>query len=206
MVVGLGTGSTARHAIRMIGERLCDGRLQGILGVPTSSGSERLARELGIPLTSLREHPTLDLTIDGADEVGPNLTLIKGGGGALVHERIVATASREELIIIDESKLVDVLGSRFPLPVEVVPVGWGTYIEALRGFGCEPVLRMRNDEPYVTDEGNYIIDCRFSAILNPADLKQALNQVPGVVDNGIFIGLASRVIVASEAGVRELLP
>lgn len=206
MVLGLGTGSTARYAIEMIAERLRDGRLQSIVGVPTSSGSERLARRVGIPLTTMREHPTLDLTIDGADEVDPHLNLIKGGGGALLHERIVARASREEVIVVDESKLVPVLGSRFPLPVEVVPFGWGTYTETLRGFGCEPVLRMQDEQPYLTDEGNYIIDCRFSAILDPAELEQALNQVPGVVDNGIFFGLASRVIVAGESGVRELSP
>nr|MBC7245710.1 ribose-5-phosphate isomerase RpiA [Chloroflexota bacterium] len=204
MVLGLGTGSTARYAVEMIGERLRDGRLRDIVGVPTSSETERIAKEVGIPLTTLREHPVIDLTIDGADEVDPHLALIKGLGGALVHEKIVARASRRVVIIVDDSKLVQVLGTKAPLPVEVIPFGWGTYLKQLKGFGCEPVLRMRGTEPYVSDEGNYIVDCRFARIEDPAKLECALNCIPGVVDNGLFIGLASMVIVASESGVREL--
>jgi ribose 5-phosphate isomerase A len=206
MVVGLGTGSTTRFAIEMLGRRLHDGSLQGLLGIPTSAESAELARQVGIPLTTLRDHPLVDLTIDGADEVGPDLTLIKGQGGALLHEKIVARASRREVIIVDDSKLVPALGSRSPLAVEVVPFGWATYLEALRAFGCEPVWRMQGAEPYLTDEGNYIVDCRFARIDDPVNLERELNLIPGVVENGIFVGLASLVIVASEAGVQELRP
>lgn len=206
MVLGLGTGSTTRYAVEMIGEHLCDGRLRDIIAVPTSSGTEELARELGIPLTTLQEHPVIDLTIDGADEVGPNLVLIKGQGGALLHEKIVARASRQEVIIVDDSKLVQVLGSKAPLAVEVIPFGWNTYLDTLRRFNCEPILRMQGAEPYLTDEGNYIVDCRFERIDDPIKLERELNLIPGVVENGIFIGLASLVLVASESGVRELRP
>jgi len=206
MVLGLGTGSTTRYATEMIGERLRDGRLHDIVGVPTSSATEKLARQVGIPLTTLRDNPVLDLTIDGADEVDPNLVLIKGLGGALLYEKIVARASRQEIIIVDDSKLVQVLGTRSPLPVEVIPFGWGTYMEALRSLGCEPVLRLQGTQPYVTDEGNYIVDCRFQRIGDPRQLERELNLIPGVVENGIFIGLASLVLVASASGVRELRP
>jgi len=206
MVLGLGTGSTTRYATEMIGERLRDGRLHDIVGVPTSSATEKLAKQVGIPLTTLKDHPVLDLTIDGADEVDPDLVLIKGLGGALLYEKIVARASRQEIIIVDESKLVQVLGTRSPLPVEVIPFGWVTYMDTLRSFGCEPVLRMQGTQPYVTDEGNYILDCRFKRIDDPKQLECELNLIPGVVENGIFIGLASLVLVASASGVRELRP
>ena len=204
MVLGLGTGSTTRYAIEMIGDRLRDGSLRDIIAVPTSSGSEQLARQVGIPLTTLKEHPVLDLTIDGADEVGPDLILIKGQGGALLHEKIVARASRREIIIVDDSKLVQVLGSKAPLAVEVVPFGWGTYLDALRAFECKPILRAKDGETYLTDEENYIVDCHFKRIADPAKLERELNLIPGVVENGIFIGLASLVLVASESGVCEL--
>ncbi len=206
MVLGLGTGSTTRYAIGMIGERLRDGRLRDIAGVPTSSGTAQLARQAEVPLTTLQEHPVLDLTIDGADEVGCDLVLIKGQGGALLHEKIVAKASREEIVIVDESKVVQVLGTKSPLAVEVIPFGWGTYLDALRGLGCEPVLRMQGSAPYVTDEGNYIVDCRFPRIDDPVTLERELNLIPGVVDNGLFIGLATLVVVASQSGIRELRP
>jgi ribose 5-phosphate isomerase A len=206
MIVGLGTGSTTRYAIEMIGERLRDGRLRDIVGIPTSSASERLARRMGIPLSSLQEHPVIDLTIDGADEVGPDLVLNKGQGGALLHEKIVACASRRLIIIVDDSKLVTVLGSRAPLAVEVVRFGWGTYLEALRAFGCEPVRRMQSAEPYLTDEGNYIVDCHFTRIDDPVRMERELNLIPGVVENGIFNGLTSLVYVASQSGIRELRP
>jgi ribose 5-phosphate isomerase A len=206
MVLGLGTGSTTRYAIEMIGDRLRDGSLRDIIGVPTSSGSEQLARKLGIPLTTLQEHPVLDLTIDGADEVGPDLTLIKGQGGALLREKIVARASRREIIIVDDSKLVQELGSKAPLAVEVVPFGWGTYLDAFKAFDCRPILRVKDGRTYVTDEGNYIVDCHFERIADPVKVERELNLIPGVVENGIFIGLASLVLVASESGVRELRP
>jgi ribose 5-phosphate isomerase A len=206
MVVGLGTGSTTRYAIDRIGERLKDGSLSDIVGIPTSSGSERLARQLGIPLSTLQDHPVIDLTIDGADEVGPDLALIKGQGGALLHEKVVACASRRLIIIVDDSKLVTVLGSRSPLAIEVVRFGWGTYLEALGAFGCKPIRRMQGAEPYLTDEGNYIVDCHFTRIDDPVKMERELNLIPGVVENGIFNGLASLVYVASESGIRELRP
>ena len=204
MVLGLGTGSTASYAIQMLGERLRDGRLKHIVGIPTSSGSARLATEVGVPLTTLQEHPTVDLTIDGADEIDPQLNLIKGQGGALLHEKIVARASRREIIIADDAKLVQVLGTRSPLAVEVIPFGWPSYVQSLRALGCDPVLRMQGDKPYLSDEGNYIVDCRFKRIDDPAELERCINLIPGVVENGLFVGLASLAIVASESGVREL--
>jgi ribose 5-phosphate isomerase A len=206
MAIGLGTGSTTRYAIEMISQRLRDGALSQIVGVPTSSGSASLAQELGIPLTTLQEHRSLDLTIDGADEVGPGLVLIKGQGGALLREKIVAHASRREIIVVDEGKMVQILGTRTPLATEVVPFGWDTYSRALRCLGCEPVLRMRDGKPYVTDEGNYIVDCQFERIDDPAALEREINRIPGVVENGLFIDLASMVLVAFESGVVELLP
>ncbi len=204
MVLGLGTGATARYAIEMLGERLRDGRLRNIVGIPTSSGSAKLAAEAGVPLTTLQEHPVVDLTIDGADEIDPHLNLIKGQGGALLHEKIVARASRREIIIADDAKLVQVLGTKSPLAVEVIPFGWPTYAQALRTLGCDPVLRMQGDKPFLSDEGNYIVDCRFQRIDDPVRLECQLNLIPGVVENGLFIGLASSVVVASESGVREL--
>jgi ribose 5-phosphate isomerase A len=206
MVLGLGSGSTASYAIEMIGERLQDGRLRDIVGVPTSSAIERLARQVGIPLTTLQEHPMIDLTIDGADEVDPQLNLTKGGGGALLHEKIVARASEREIIIVDDSKLVQVLGTKFALPVEVIPFGWSSYLPALKHLGCDPVLRMHGTEPYRTDEGNHVVDCRFAGINDPVNLECELNLIPGVIENGLFIGLASLVVVASQSGVRELGP
>lgn len=205
MVLGLGSGSTASYAIEMIGERLGDGRLKDIVGVPTSSRTAELATQVGITLSTLEEHLVIDLTIDGADEVDPHLNLIKGAGGALLHEKIVARASRQEIIIVDDSKLVQLLGTKCSLPVEVIPFGWGSYLPALNELGCDPVLRMqRRAEPYRTDEGNYIVDCRFPRIDDPQTMERRLNLLPGVVENGLFIGLASVVLVASESGVREL--
>jgi ribose 5-phosphate isomerase A len=219
MVLGLGSGSTTRYAMETIGERLRDGRLRDIAGVPTSRATVEIARQAGIPLTTLQEHPVLDLTIDGADEVRysaplrrgePDLLLIKGQGGALLHEKIVARASRQEIIIVDDSKLVQVLGIKAPVAVEVIPFGWGTYSSALLSLGCEPVLRLHpgahGSAPYITDEGNYIVDCRFPRIEDPATLERELNLIPGVVDNGLFIGLATLVVVASPSGIRELRP
>jgi ribose 5-phosphate isomerase A len=207
MVLGLGTGSTASYAIELIGQHLRGGRLRDIVGVPTSARTAELATQCCIPLSTLQEHVAIDLTIDGADEVDPCLNLTKGGGGALLHEKIVARASRREIIIVDDSKLVSALGTRMPLPVEVIPFGWGSYLPALSRLGCDPVLRMQTDEePLRTDEGNYIVDCHFPQIDDPRRLECELNLIPGVVENGLFIGLASLVVVASESGVRELGP
>ncbi|MGQ9583467.1 MAG: ribose-5-phosphate isomerase RpiA [Thermoplasmatota archaeon] len=204
MVVGLGTGSTARHAILRIGERVREGLR--VLGIPTSVDSERLAKGCGIPLTTLEEHPEVDLTIDGADEVDPRLDLIKGLGGALLREKLVAHASRREVIVVDSSKLVERLGERAPLPVEVVRYGHTAVARRLAALGCSPALRVsrRGAGPYITDNGNYIYDCRFPGIPDPRGLEMEIDAIPGVVECGLFIGLAHMALVASGEGVREM--
>ncbi len=201
MVVGLGSGSTANIAIRMIGDRVKAEGLE-IVGVPTSKTSDLLGRAVGIKIVDLDDHPTVDLTIDGADEVDPRLNLVKGLGGALVREKIVAAASVVEIIVADESKIVDYLGQRAPLPVEVVRFSYRTTMRRLAALGSKPVLRMTEDAPFTTDNGNYIIDCRFERIDNPASLETTLNNTPGVVDNGLFVGRASKAMIGTKDGVR----
>lgn len=202
MVVGLGSGSTASIAIRLLGERVKDG--MRIVGIPTSADSERLGKEVGITIGELREYPVVSLTIDGADEVDPELNLIKGLGGALVREKIVASATEMEVIVVDESKLVDFLGQKAPLPVEIVKFAHDATVRRLKEFDCEPKLRLKDGQLFVTDNGNYIADCRFKRIDDPRTLEAELNLVPGVVDNGLFVGIADRVIVASKDGIRKL--
>ena len=205
MVVGLGHGSTAIFAVRRIAELLHAGSLSNILGVPTSIQVEEAARQLGIPLTTLDEHPVVDLTIDGADEVDPDLNLIKGGGGALLREKIVAQASRREVIVVDESKLSPALGTHWPVPVEIIPYGWRTQVAYLESLGAQPVLRRNSDgTPFVTDQGNLILDCRFGPIPDPAQLAAQMSERAGIVEHGLFIGLATDVIVASDEGIRHL--
>lgn len=202
MVVGLGTGSTAYWAIRKIGERVKEGLL--VRAVATSRQSEQLAQELGIPLVAFEEIDGIDITIDGADEVDGELNLIKGGGGALLREKIVAASSRKLIIIADESKLVNRLGT-FPLPVEVTVFGSSLTMNKLAKFGCPLKLRTVNDQPFVTDNGNYIIDCQFGAIEQPQQLHDEINGIPGVVINGLFIHMADRVIIGQNDGtVREI--
>jgi ribose 5-phosphate isomerase A len=198
MVIGLGTGSTAYYAIEVIGKLVKEGH--DLVGVPTSKNTEKLALEFGIPLTSLESVNDIDLTIDGADEVDLRLRLIKGMGGALLREKIVASVSRQEIVAVDDSKLVDVLGTKSPLPVEVVPFGHKRTKEAIERLRCKAQLRGENN-PFVTDSGNYIYDCRFVRIENPEDLEKRLNLIPGVVENGLFIGLATRVVIGTEKGV-----
>ncbi|WP_284238817.1 ribose-5-phosphate isomerase RpiA [Paenibacillus glycanilyticus] len=198
MKVGLGTGSTAYWAIQAIGRRVKEEGLQ-VQAVATSVQSEELAKELGIPMMPFADVDMLDLTIDGADEVDPELHLIKGGGGALLREKIVAAASKQLIIIVDESKDVKQLG-KFPLPVEIVPFAYELTVKKLKKLGCEPKLRMNGDQLYVTDNGNYIADCHFDAIANPVELHDTLNGIPGVVDNGLFIHMANLVIVGSADG------
>jgi len=204
MVVGLGHGSTAIFAVRCIAQLLQEGRLQDVLGVPCSRHVEAEARRLGIPLTTLDEHPVVDVTIDGADEVDPDLNLIKGGGGALLREKIVAQASRREIIVIDESKLSPALGTHWPVPVEVIPFGWRAQAAYLESLGA-PTLRLDADgTPFKTDQGNLILDCNFGPIPDPSQLAGRLNERAGIVEHGLFIGLATDVIVAGTEGVRHL--
>ncbi len=203
MIVGLGTGSTVRPLLQEIADLRDRGELSGIVGVPTSDDTRRRAGALGIPLGSIEEHPRIDLTIDGADEVDPRLRLIKGLGGALLREKIVATASREVMIIVDGTKLVERLGTRAPLPVEVDPFGASVHRAFLRSLGAEPELRLGEDgEPFRTDGGHLIFDCRFPAgISDPEALDLRLARRPGIVESGLFLGIAERVVIARPEGV-----
>jgi ribose 5-phosphate isomerase A len=207
MRLGLGTGSTARPFVDLVGAEVRKGLK--IVGVPTSEATERQARELGIPLTTLDETPELDLTVDGADEIDGVLRLIKGGGGALLREKIVAAASRRMLVIADAGKRVAQLG-RFPLPVEVVPFGAAATVRrveraaAALGLHGALALRRRNGDLFVSDGGHYILDCAFGAIPDPEALAQALAFIPGVVECGLFIGFASAAVIAGPAGVEVL--
>jgi len=202
MVVGLGSGSTASIAISLLGRKVREG--WKIIGVPTSRDSEDLARTVGITIGELKDHPSVDLTIDGADEVDPRLNLIKGLGGALVREKIVASATKMEIIVVDESKLVDYLCQKAPLPVEIVKFAAESTLRRIEKFGCVPKLRERSGIAFITDNGNLIADCRFPRIDDPKKMEAELNLLPGVVDNGLFVGLAHKVIVASKAGVRTI--
>lgn len=197
MVLGLGTGSTTRLAVDEIGKLVKEG--YRLVGVPTSIETERQARSLNIPLTTLEEAGDLDLTIDGADEVDSQFRLIKGLGGALLREKMVAHYSKREIIIVDSSKIVDVLGVKTPLPVEVVQFGHRRTKMALEELGCVASLR-GGDRPFVTDNGNFIYDCKFNAIADPERMDCDISSIPGVVENGLFIGLATSVIVGTEGG------
>ena len=197
MKVGLGTGSTAYFAICRLGERVREG-LQ-IQAVATSEASDKLAREWGIPIIPFDQIGRLDITIDGADEVDPDFNLIKGGGGALLREKIVAANSDKLIIVADGSKAVQQLG-QFPLPVEVVPFASEWTFQALEKLGCRPEWRMNEDERYLTDNGNLIADCRMESIVNAAELNVQLNMLPGVVDNGLFVNMADTVILAKDDG------
>lgn len=198
MIVGLGTGSTAKYAIEKIGERIASEHLQ-IHAIATSTGSEILARQVHIPIISFAEIDIIDLTIDGADEVDENLNLIKGGGGALLREKIVASNSKKMIVVADDSKLVKQLGN-FPLPVEVIPFGFEVVMKKLEKLGCQPSLRMKDNKAYITDNGNYIIDCAFNKINEPSTLHDQINAIVGVVENGLFIHLADKVIASSPDG------
>ncbi len=193
MIVGLGTGSTTEFAVKKLGERVRDGL--AIRGIPTSDVTKVQAEEEGIPLIDFSETMYIDLTIDGADEIDINLNMIKGGGAALLREKIVASASKEEIIIVSHEKFVKQLGS-FPLPVEVIPFGWQVIFNQLETLGGSPDLRLKQGQPLLTDQGNYIIDCRFRQIIDASQLEQRLNMIPGVVENGLFTGLCTRMIMA----------
>ncbi len=208
MKVGIGTGSTAEHFVRALGKAVRAGLK--VTGVPTSERTAALAREEGIPLSTLEDMPVLDVTVDGADEIDPDMALIKGGGGALLREKIVAAASGKMIVIADSGKLVERLG-RFPLPVEVVPFGLGATRIAVRavldghGLTGEVSLRGGEDHPFVTDGGHYILDASLGAIPDAAKLAADLNLIPGVVETGLFIGLAAKAYVAGPQGVDVII-
>lgn len=204
MTVGLGTGTTAYWAIEKIGEKVNKENWK-IRAIATSLRSEEQARLLGIPIFSFAEIGIIDVTIDGADEVDDQLHLIKGGGGALLREKIVATNSRQMIVVADQSKKVKNLG-RFPLPVEVVLFGWQRTFEKLKALGCDPERRMNGGEPYITDNGNYIVDCAFGKIDDPALLHDRINAITGVVDNGLFIQIASKLVLGFENGSIQVIP
>jgi ribose 5-phosphate isomerase A len=210
-IVGLGTGSTTAYAIQYIGERLASGDLTDIKGVPTSFQATVLAKEYGIPLTTLDEIDHMDIAIDGADEVDPDKQLIKGGGAAHTREKIVDSLADEFIIVVDSSKLVDKLGTTFLLPVEVIPMAVTPVMRAIEALGGQPTLRMgvKKAGPVVTDEGNLVVDVKFeSGIDHPAELEKVLNNIPGVLENGLFIDVADTVLIGEiidgQPSVREM--
>ncbi|MDX2212715.1 MAG: ribose-5-phosphate isomerase RpiA [Oculatellaceae cyanobacterium bins.114] len=208
-IVGLGTGSTTAFAIQYLGERLQSGNLQDIKGIPTSFQAIVLARQYGIPLVTLDEVEGIDIAIDGADEVDPHKNLIKGGGAAHTQEKIVDSLADQFIVVVDSSKLVDKLGSTFLLPVEVLPMAVTPVMRAIAKLGGKPELRMgvKKAGPVVTDQGNLVVDVKFDQIDNPAELEKTLNNIPGVLENGLFVGVATLVLVGEvkdgQASVRE---
>jgi ribose 5-phosphate isomerase A len=201
-IVGLGTGSTAYFAVVALGERVKAGLK--IIGIPTSIQTAELARAIGIPLTTLDEHPKIDITIDGADEVDPQLNLIKGGGGALLREKVVASVTKKMVVVADSGKIVAALG-KFPLPVEVISFARTVVETKIVALGGSPKLRMKTDgSPYLTDNGNQILDCSFGKIVDPPALARELDGMPGVVEHGLFIGLAKLALVGQGDRVEEL--
>lgn len=203
-VIGLGTGSTVYWLLQELGNRVKQGFR--FTAVPTSSGTLAIGKELGINFTELNSVDELSVTIDGADEADPELNLIKGGGGALLQEKMVAAASKKLIIIADHTKVVEQLG-KFPLPVEVIPFGWKHVQKSIAKLGCEKiVLRSRNNDTYITDSHNYILDCYFDTIENAASLNAALHNIPGVVETGLFINMASTVIAGYPDGKIVTIP
>jgi ribose 5-phosphate isomerase A len=206
MIVGLGTGSTAIYATRRLGRLLRDGLLHHIVGVPTSAATAVAAEQLRIPLLANDLAREIDITIDGADEVSPELDLIKGGGGAMLREKIVAQASHRLIIVVDDSKLSPTLGAHSAVPVEVVRFGWRSQADYLHNLGAEVTLRtLPGDVPFVTDQGNLILDCAFGLISDPAGLAARIRARAGVVEHGLFVGLTSGLIVAGADGLRHLV-
>jgi ribose 5-phosphate isomerase A len=206
MVVGLGTGSTAVYAVRRIGALLAAGQLARIVGIPTAEVTAREAERCGVPLGSLDDYPVVDITIDGADEIDPALNLIKGLGGALLREKIVAAASRRLVIVADESKRVARLATRAPVPVEVVPFARRPVGDYLASLGARVVERQRDGRPFVTDEGNVILDCHFAGLSDPQEMARLIRAQPGVVEHGLFLGMAAEAIVAGAGGIVVLSP
>jgi ribose 5-phosphate isomerase A len=204
MVVGLGHGSTSMLAVHGLAGRLKRGEVRDIVAIPCSPEIEAESRKLGIVITSLEEHPHIDLTVDGADEVDPKLNLIKGGGGALLREKIVAQASAREVIMVDESKLSPKLGTKWAVPVEVMEYGLRSQREFVESLGGQPKVRMSGDRPFRTASNNLILDCNFGPIPDPAALAAKLKQRTGIVEHGLFVGMATEVVVAGADGVRVL--
>jgi ribose 5-phosphate isomerase A len=205
MIVGLGSGTTATFFLRALAKRIARDNLH-LTGIASSYQTAALARELKIPLATFAEHTQIDLTIDGADEVVPNrLDLLKGHGGALLREKIVAASSKKMVVIVDESKIVDRLGSHFPVPVEVVPFGWETTKRRLEDIGGNPSLRPGKDNsPFLTDGGHYIMDCAFGPMEKPKEIAHHLDHIVGAVEHGLFLGFASEVFVAGSGGLKIL--
>mgnify|MGYP001255417428 CR=1 FL=1 len=207
MRLGLGTGSTAKFFVMKLGELWQAKQLTDIVGVPTSNRTAEVAQAYGLPLATLNEVPHLDLAVDGADEIDPQLNLIKGGGGALLREKMVESAAKRLIIVGDQGKLVQKLGQDFALPVEIVPFGWRTQLDWLATLGCQPVLRGGESEPYLTDNGNFIIDCTFpKGIDDPLQLAETLIRRVGVVEHGLFLNMVSEVILAGVDGLQILKP
>ncbi|UYN89501.1 MAG: ribose-5-phosphate isomerase RpiA [Anaerolineales bacterium] len=204
MVVGLGHGSTVKYALDALAARLHAGELTDITGIPCSKHTQAEATRLGIPLEDINQHRQIDLTLDGADEVDPQLNLIKGGGGALLREKIVAQASQREVIMVDEGKLSAALGTRFDLPVEVLPFAWQHSFDFIASLGSTPRVREHNGMPVLSDQGNYLLDCAFGPIADPDALARQLEARAGIVEHGLFIGLATDMFVAGPEGVRQL--
>jgi ribose 5-phosphate isomerase A len=201
-IVGLGTGSTAYFAVVALGERVKAGLK--IMGIPTSVQTADLARSVGIPLTTLDEHPEIDITIDGADEFDPKLNLIKGGGGALTREKVIATASKKMVVVADSGKVVPTLG-KFPLPVEIIAFARTVIEKKIASLGATPKLRLKPDgSPFITDNGNQILDCSFGKIEDPAALARELSDTPGIVEHGLFIGIAKMALIGRGPSVEQL--
>jgi ribose 5-phosphate isomerase A len=201
-VVGLGTGSTAYYAVLALGERVKAGLR--IIGIPTSEATAELARKVGIPLTTLAQHAEIDIDLDGADEIDPQLRLVKGGGGALLREKVIASASKKMVVIADSSKAVPVLG-KFPLPVEVIPFARAVIEKKIAKLGATPTLRRKPDgQPYITDNGNHILDCSFGKIADPPALARELSNMPGIVEHGLFIGLATFALIGQGNSVQQI--
>jgi len=205
-IIGLGSGSTAAYAIQELGRRIREEGLR-ILGVPTSHQALLTAAECGVPLTTLHEHPQIDLTIDGADEIDPQLNLLKGMGGALTQEKIVASASKRLIIVADETKLVQRLGSRHPIPVEVIPSAFRVVAHRLRELGGRPVLRAGTGKvgPVITDHGNFILDVEFGPVQDPGRLHQMIKAIPGVVETGLFINMTHTAYIGTPTEVKKLI-
>ncbi|AMM54883.1 ribose-5-phosphate isomerase RpiA [Pyrococcus kukulkanii] len=206
MVIGLGTGSTTAYFIQFLSEKIQKGELEEIYGVPTSYQAKILAMEYGVPVVSLDQVDAIDVAVDGADEVDPNLNLIKGRGAALTMEKIIEYRAGTFIVLVDETKLVDYLCQKMPVPIEVIPAAWKAILEELSIFNAEAELRMgkKKDGPVVTENGNFIIDAKFQRIEDPLDMEIELNTIPGVVENGIFADIADIVLVGTKEGVKKM--